>query len=158
MLRTTNDHEVAIFSSIHGRGVKIWRAVSMELRIPYFFVSHAIKEDGAWLHETCLLWREADLVEFCKEISLDVNRKIVQLSLLLPATEAGRWNLEELKEIWSESDQYNGCSPIFIANDGRHISQGNRKVPANVTNAKDKIYSIQSANRNPKERHQFPPK
>lgn len=127
----------------------MWRAVSMELRIPYFFVCHAIKEDGAWLHETCLLWREGDVVDFCKEVSVDVNRKIVQLSMLLPATEAGRWNLEELKEIWSDGADDSLCSPIFIANDGRHISNGSRTTPANVANAKERIYSMQSANRSP---------
>lgn len=148
MLRTINDHEVASFSSIHGRGVKMWRAVSMELRIPYFVVCHAYRESGAWLHETCLLWREADLVDFCKEVSLDSNRKIVQLSMLLPASEAGRWDLEELKEIWSDGADGSSHSPIFIAHDGRHLSHGIRNM-AIAKNAKERIYSMPSANRSP---------
>lgn len=149
MLRTINDHEVATFSSIHGRGVQMWRAVSMELRIPYFFVCHAIKENGIWLHQTCLLWREADVVDFCKEVSLDLNRKIVQLSMLLPATEAGRWHLEELKEIWSDIDEGSLRSPIFIAHDGRRLSHGSQDTATITAITKEKIYSMPSANRSP---------
>jgi len=127
----------------------MWRAVSMELRIPYFFICHAIQEGGAWLHETHLLWREADVVDFCKEVRVDANRKIVQLSMLLPAGEAGRWNLEELREIWSDGDDDSLCSPIFIANDGRHLSHGSRNATVISANAKDRIYSMHSANRSP---------
>ncbi|MBA5639474.1 hypothetical protein H3H37_20635 [Duganella sp. LX20W] len=149
MLRTIDNHEVATFALIHGKGAKMWRAVSMELRIPYFFVCHAIKEDGVWLHETCLLWREADVVDFCNEVRMDANRKIVQLSMLLPASEAGRWDMEELGEIWSDSGDESLRSPIFIAHDGRHLSHDGRNTAAVVTTAKERIYSMPTANRSP---------
>jgi len=146
MLKTVNDHEVSGFALMHGNGVRMWRAVSMELRIPYFLVCHAFKDGNAWLHETCLLWREADVVDFCKEVSSDANRKIVQLSMFLPDSEAGRWSLEELKEIWSEGDDNGPRSPIFVAYDGRHINHGERNASA-IANAKEKIYSIPRSNR-----------
>jgi hypothetical protein len=146
MLRTIDDHEVATFSLIHGKGVKMWRAVSMELRVPYFFVCHAIKEGGAWLHETCLLWRDGDVVDFCKEVGLDSNRKIVQLSMLMPADEAGRWDMEELKEIWSDGDADSLRPPIFIAHDGRHLSRSSRNKSAAAMNAKQRIYAKQGLN------------
>jgi hypothetical protein len=149
MLRTIDNHEVATFALIHGKGVKMWRAVSMELRIPYFFVCHAIREGGVWLHETCLLWREDDVVDFCNEVRMDANRKIVQLSMLLPASEAGRWDMEELREIWSDGDDDSSHSPIFIAHDGRHLSHASQNTASIVANAKERIYSIPSANRKP---------
>lgn len=127
----------------------MWRAVSMELRIPYFFVFHAIKESGTWLHEACLLWREADVVDFCKEVRLDANRKIIQLSMLLPASGPGRWDMEEVKEIWSDCDDESLRSPIFIAHDGRLLSHGSRNTAAILANTKELIYSMPSANRSP---------
>lgn len=117
----------------------MWRAVSMELRIPYFFICHAIEEGGAWLHETCLLWREADVVDFCKEVSQDPDRKIVQLSMLVPSEDIGRWYLQDLKEIWSESD---GCSqsPIFIAHDGQQLGRSKQNKSAISVKFRERVY------------------
>lgn len=117
----------------------MWRAVSMELRIPYFFVSHAIKEGGTWLHETCLLWREDDVVDFCKEVRLDPDRKIVQLSMLMPTDEIGRWDMQDIKEIWNEGDD---CSQsrIFIARDGRQLGRSDQNKCTLTASVRERVY------------------
>lgn len=117
----------------------MWRAVSMELRIPYFLICHAIKEGGAWLHETCWLWREADVVDFCKEVCADPNRKIMQLSMLTPADEIGRWNMENLKEIWNERGDASQ-SPIFITHDGRQLGRSDQNKSPLATEVSERVY------------------
>lgn len=117
----------------------MWRAVSMELRIPYFFICHAFKEGGAWIHETCWLWREADVVDFCKDVRLDPNRKIMQLSILVPADEIGRWDMENLKEIWNEGGD-GSQSPIFITHDGRQLGGSDHGKSPLATEFRERVY------------------
>ena len=94
MLRTSDQHEIAAYPFGYGDGVKMWHAVCLEWPIPYFFVCHAIREGKGWVHETCLLWRKTDVLDFCRYISQDPERKILQVSMLFPVDGAKRWHME----------------------------------------------------------------
>ncbi|MYM96203.1 hypothetical protein [Duganella vulcania] len=125
--------------ALHGLGTRMWRAVTMELRVPYYFVCHAVKEDGIWLHESCFLWREADVIDLCQDVVQDVRRKISQLSMLLPA-ESGRWVMEEVEEVWTlpAADEQ---AAIFFARDRRQMGHTTDMPLATFDQEKQKIYS-----------------
>lgn len=139
MLRTMDDHALTTIPALHGRHTKLWRAVTMELRIPYFIISHAVEEDGIWLHENCLLWREADVVDFCRDVHGDSNRKISQLSMLLPA-ESGRWVIEEIEEVWS-STSVSECPAIFFSSDQRQLGCRTNSPVNSPAKVNQKIYT-----------------
>ncbi|GJI93635.1 hypothetical protein RugamoR57_03530 [Duganella caerulea] len=111
----------------------------MGLRIPYYFVCHAVKEDGIWLHESCLLWREADVIDFCQDVVQDVHRKISQLSMLVPV-ESGRWVMEEVEEIWT-APAADEQAAIFLAHDRRQLGHATDTLLAPFDQTKQKIYA-----------------
>lgn len=138
MLRTMDEHALATIPALHGLRTKMWRVVTMELRIPYFFVSHAFEEDGAWLHESCLLWRERDVVDLCQEVHRNIRRKISQLGVMLPG-EAGQWTFEEIEEIWSSTSTDEDAA-VFLSSDHRQLGR-HATAPLPLTKLKQKIYA-----------------
>lgn len=141
MLRTKDGHEVAELSLLHEDDVKMWRAVSLELRIPYFLICHGCKDGRVWIDETCLLWRETDVVDFCKVVSQDTERKILQILMLLPTDGAERWQMVEVKEIWSDTGCANTQPAVFIASDGRLFGPASSRQSTVQSKANQKIYS-----------------
>lgn len=126
MLRTSDEHELSAypFGYDDGDGVKMWHVVSLELPAPYFFVAHAVKEGKGWLYETCLFWRKADVLNFCRDVGQDAERKILQVSMLFPTDGVECWRMEDLKEIWRDPDVESVHTAIFVARDGRHLGRG----------------------------------
>lgn len=141
MLRTKDDHEVAELSLLHDDDVKMWRAVSLELRIPYFLICHCCKDGSVWIDETCLLWRETDVVNFCNEVSHDTERKILQILMLRPTDRAERWHMVEVKEIWNDTDCAKTQPAIFIASDGRQFGHNGLRQATTPPKTNQKIYS-----------------
>ncbi len=70
---------------------------------------------------------------------MDPNRKIIQLSMLTPADEIGRWNLENLKEIWNEG-RGASQSPIFITHDGRQLGRSDLNKSLVATAVRERVY------------------
>lgn len=100
---TTDDHdEFQALPFMLAPGSKMWRVVSLELRVPYFLVSFACKEGNVWISQAALIWNEDDLLDFCREAHNDSSRKIHQIALLVPpsASEIETWRVLTLKEIW----------------------------------------------------------
>jgi hypothetical protein len=141
MFRTKDDHEVAELSLLHDDDVKMWRAVSLELRIPYYFICHSCKDGSAWINETCMLWRDTDVVDFCYEVSHDTERKILQILMLLPTDGTENWKTVEVNEIWSDAGCANKQPALFITSDGRLFGPTSLRQSAAPSKTNQKIYS-----------------
>lgn len=102
MLVTEDRHAYTSFPFSQAPGSKIWRAVSLEMRIPYFFVDYAIREGELWLSQVSILWKEEDLLDFCRENHGTPSTRIIQIALLAPPGTDGidTWRMITLKEIW----------------------------------------------------------
>lgn len=102
MLATEDRHEYPAFPFSQASGSKIWRLVSLELQIPYFFVNYAFMEGDDWVSQVSILWKEDDLLDFCREVQGDSSTKIIQIALLAPpsTSEIKTWRMITLKEIW----------------------------------------------------------
>lgn len=122
MFRTHNDHETPAFAFIHGAGIRMWRTVGLELHIPYFLVVRAYKVNGAWCQDSYLLGRDADLVGVCEEAASNDDIKILRLSILLPDDTTAGWQMEEVFEVWSDSNRKNARPPILVGLEGQLLS------------------------------------
>lgn len=141
MLRTKDCHEVAELSLLQEDDVKMWRAVSLELRVPYYLICHGCKDGRIWIDETCMLWREKDVVDFCKDVSQDTGKKILQILMLLPTDGAERWQMVEVKEIWSDTSCANMRPATFIDSDGRLFGSTGLRQSCGQSKANQRIYS-----------------
>jgi len=140
MLRTNDANERAEYALIYGSGIRMWRTVSFELRLPYFLICHAQKDGEAWLYETSILWCQEDVIQFCREVQLSSDKKIAQLSMFMPMPDANGWRLEELSEIWSHHALDVPQPPIFIAQDGTLINKFGRHVRVAATASRERVY------------------
>ncbi|OEZ54234.1 hypothetical protein [Duganella sp. HH105] len=126
MLRTNNGQESAAYSLIYGADVRMWRSVGLELRIPYFVVTHEAKEEDGWLLDTCLMWAHADVLAFCRTASLGSDMRNVRFSMLLPAKGDSGWRMEEIGEIWTDSKKQGARPLVFIGINGQRLDSGGR--------------------------------
>lgn len=139
MFRTNEVNRAKEFSLFYGAETKIWRAISLEMRAPYFFVSHAQKDGTQWLHETSLLWRHDDVANFCREVNKDPMKKITQLAVLIPDNEKMCWRMEHVSEVWSIANAETLQPLILIGEDGGEITKPGR-LGTSVPNSVERIY------------------
>lgn len=143
MLRTYEGNEATPLSSVFGDDVRMWHAVSFEFDTPYFFIIHARKSGRVWVKETCMLWGQSNVLDFCNLVNADPARKIIQFSILCPS-EGEYWQMEELKEIWGYPNSEKFRPLIFFGLKGRLLSRENqRRSPPRLPGA-DRIYVQQS--------------
>jgi hypothetical protein len=102
MLITDNRHEVPNISRMIGEGLQMWRAVTLELNIPYFLVRFATREERIWVGQTSLLWRLDDLLDFCSVAAASPDQRILEVGHLSPPNKnrKGEWKMEKISEIW----------------------------------------------------------
>lgn len=123
MLATEDRHEYPAFPFSQVPGSKIWRLVSLELQIPYFFVNYAFMEGDDWVYQVSILWKEDDLLDFCREVQGDSSTKIIQIALLAPPNTIIRaWRMITLKEIWRGEDRdHQHREMVYIKFDGEKL-------------------------------------
>jgi len=104
MLTTDHYQRLEVQPSPNGPDSTTWRAVNLELFIPYAFISHSIKEGSSWLARTTIFWIEDDILDFCRALRGNRKWKIFDVSLLLPSDSMNdrfgrRW--VQIAELWS---------------------------------------------------------
>jgi hypothetical protein len=139
MFRTNEVNQAKEFSLIYGDSTKIWRAIGLEMRSPYFLVSHAQKEARSWLHATNLLWGSDDVAQFCRDVMRDPAKKIIQLAVLIPNGKGRSWRMECVREVWTSRDADVIAPLILIGDDGRSISSA-QWPGTRTTIAMERIY------------------
>lgn len=121
MLTTDSAHKLPAFPFMVDSKVTAWRAVGLDLGIPYIFINYAFKEGRGWLFQASILWRQEDVLRFCQDVKADRSRKIVDVSLLLPGFDGKvrNWRWAPIKEIWARRlENTEHALPLYIADDG----------------------------------------
>lgn len=125
MLLTDDRHGVAGVSRMLGAGLRLWRAVSLELHVPYYLVRFSVVEGASQITQTTILWRDEDVLEFCEEVQMAQDQKILQIARLCPPIEGkeDEWDLTALAAVWKGTDQKTGQSAvIFFRKNGERIA------------------------------------
>jgi hypothetical protein len=104
LLTTNNSRRLETVPPLSESDFTTWRAVNLELWIPYAFITHSTKEETLWLSQTTIFWIEDDILDFCRAFRGNRMRKIVDFSLLLPndnekSSFQRRW--VQIRELWS---------------------------------------------------------
>ncbi len=124
MLSTQARHEFPSFAFSQGQGYQTWRLVNLDLRMPYFLVSHAHKKRKTWNCQTSLLWHEDDLLNFCRETRTNTTQKIHQVAMMLPIDTGGlkTWRMLSLHEIWlGQIRDIDQRAMVYVADDGERV-------------------------------------
>ncbi len=94
------------------------------MHLPYFFVNYAMMEGEVWFSQVSILWKEEDLLDFCRQIHGDSSTKIIQIALLAPpgTNEIKTWRMITLKEIWRGKirDQQHR-EMVYVGMDGERL-------------------------------------
>lgn len=97
MLTTHQDHKIPMFPFATGEGTCTWRAVTMHVGIPYIFISYSIKEGRQWISQTTAFWRHEDVLGFCRQVNKDKKQKILDVFMLVPASQEAAHKLAFLR-------------------------------------------------------------
>lgn len=102
-----------------------WRAVHMQLTVPYLFMWHSQLEQDFCLSQKSILWRPDDVLDACQDIKVDPTRRIDEAAILL--TKHGesqkRWLWVRVEQIWSvRISGREAYSLVYICDTGEHIN------------------------------------
>jgi hypothetical protein len=88
---------------MYDQGMEGWRAVTLEMPMPYFLVEYALCEGDLWHEKATIMWRDADLIDFCKSALVEKHARILQIQLLALVDGAvpRKWGAIPISELWS---------------------------------------------------------
>lgn len=139
MLRTYEGNEATPLALVFGDDIRMWHSVSFEFDTPYFLIVHSRNSGSCWQKDTCLLWGQSNVLDFCSLVNSDPDRKIIQFSILRPA-DGKQWQMMELKEIWGDPNSEKFRPLIFWGVEGTCLSGGSRRGNSNVPPGFKRIY------------------
>jgi hypothetical protein len=88
---------------MYDEGVEGWRCVTLEIPMPYFLVSYALAEGTLWHEKAMILWRDEDIIGFCRSVISGGRLKILQVEVitLVDGIVPRKWGTLPVVEIWS---------------------------------------------------------
>lgn len=153
MLTTEKVHELRSFPFLTESGVTAWRAVTLDLRRTYVFISYALKEGRSWLSQTSIFWRPEDVLDFCKGMKGAKSRKILDIFILSSSHQkgSGSWNWEPVKEIFSGEYEDSGLEfPLYITVSGEKFG-GRNFGPRETNDRLERIFPTANRRRKPEQ-------
>ncbi|RIX78814.1 hypothetical protein D3H34_15510 [Acidovorax cavernicola] len=99
MFVTMDSHEVRISSMLAGPGVRCWRAVKLNLSIPFFFPTWVVQEDDLEVPERALLIYESDFLDLFESVGPQSLRHLQYLAPM--ESDRDRWQIRDIRKIWS---------------------------------------------------------
>lgn len=119
MLMTKNCHKIHLVGDVESPDEQVWSQISLNLFIPYAFVTHSIEVDVGSVFQTSILWREPEILNFFEnaDTALDV-------SLLVPSKFGNpvKWRWLPIREVWrckplSSEDAF----PMYVSTEDEKI-------------------------------------
>lgn len=99
MFMTMDSHEVRISSVLAGPGARCWRAIQLNLSIPFFFPTWVVQEDDLEVPERALLIYESDFLNLFESVG---PQSLRHLQYLAPKeSDPDRWEIRDIRKIWS---------------------------------------------------------
>lgn len=102
--------------------------------------------------QTSVLWREDDILDFCREIRGDNLREITSCSLLMPFDGNGsnEWRWIPIKELWGRRASSSGYTyPVYVAMDGGTIGEKANTELDTPAEGAELLYCFTNAHRAP---------
>lgn len=99
MFLTMDSNEVRISSMLAGPGARCWRAVQLNLSIPFFFPTWVVQEDDLEISERALLIYESDFLDLFESVGPQSLRHLQYLAPM--ESDPDRWQLRDIRKIWS---------------------------------------------------------
>lgn len=99
MFMTMDSHEVRISSMLAGPGARCWRAIQLNLSIPFFFPTWVVHEDDLEVPERALLIYESDFLDLFESVGPQALRHVQYLAPM--ESDPGRWEIRDIRKIWS---------------------------------------------------------
>ena len=99
MFLTMDSNEVKISSMLAGPGARCWRAVQLNLSIPFFFPTWVVHEDDLEVLERALLIYESDFLDLFGNVGPQSLRHVQYLAPM--ESDPDRWQLRDIRKIWS---------------------------------------------------------
>ncbi|WP_431120905.1 hypothetical protein [Variovorax paradoxus] len=96
-----DSNEVRISSMLAGPGARCWRAVQLNLSIPFFFPTWVVQEDGLEVSERALLTYESDFLDLFQSVGPQSVRHVQYLAP--KESDRDRWEIRDIRKIWSAS-------------------------------------------------------
>ena len=82
-----------------GPGVRCWRAVKLNLSIPFFFPTWVVQEDDLEVPERALLIYESDFLDLFESVGPQSLRHLQYLAPM--ESDRDRWQIRDIRKIWS---------------------------------------------------------
>lgn len=99
MFMTMDSHEVRISSMLAGPGARCWRAIQLNLSIPFFFPTWVVQEDDLEVPERALLIYESDFLDLFESVGPQSLRYLQYLAPM--ESDRDRWQIRDIRKIWS---------------------------------------------------------
>lgn len=127
MLVTRSDQELPGAPFLWAPGTQAWRAVTLELAIPYILVNIRHYEGVSRSSETLILWRDEDVLELCSDTRASETMKLRRVALMLPPRYGSRanWRVRLVAEIWSQCSAGTSQRVLsYFGTNGRCLDSG----------------------------------
>lgn len=82
-----------------GPGARCWRAIQLNLSIPFFFPTWVVHEDGLEVPERALLIYESDFLDLFESVGPQSLRHLQYLAPM--ESDRDRWQIRDIRKIWS---------------------------------------------------------
>jgi hypothetical protein len=125
MLTTTNNCRLGE-PTLDDAHSTTWRAINLELWIPYAFITHSTKQDFGSISSTTIFWIQKDVISFCKALMDNDSQHISNFWLLMPLeSEDGEseWRWVQIGEVWSYRDStFLEAIPVYVSTNNEIIA------------------------------------
>ncbi|MEJ8850814.1 hypothetical protein [Variovorax rhizosphaerae] len=118
MFATSDVNEETFSSAFAPPGVKCWRAVNLVVARPIFVPTWYASEHGLSFSEHALLLRQEDLLQLIEEVGAG---SLVNLQYLVPADKNKRWEIRDIRKVWSCSRDEIAGGPVVVMEDQRGL-------------------------------------
>ena len=145
MLVTDRRHKLPLQPLLYDVGMEGWRSVTLEIPMPYFIVSFALDEGGiCWHEKAIILWRDEDLVSFCKSLLNAGNARLLQVDIISLVGEKTprKWNTLQVFEIWvGRLRGHHGLAAICLDSEGRRMKSNAFLFECEIVEQSERIFS-----------------
>lgn len=122
MIVTHENYEVRSVGRLMSPGERLWRAVSLEVRMVYFLIRFTSTVGPSLLTETLMIWREDDVIDFCRDTLADVTCRVLDVSRISPPTDGSNmWQVLPVSEIWEGSNEYGHSTIVIVLANGTRM-------------------------------------
>lgn len=115
MFMTMDSHEVRISSMLAGPGARCWRAIQLNLSIPFFFPTWVVHEDDLEVPERALLIYESDFLNLFESVGPQALRHVQYLAPM--ESDPVRWEIRDIRKIWSATNVDDGQVEYLVLED-----------------------------------------